>query len=184
MGLAPGSRLWQEVAMLRALIPIAALALVACTDTQPPVKQGHAIPVGGTACRSAGDCAPGEICFQSQCVPPPPPADDDAPPAPRAHLSATPLELSFGATTTPVTHTLAVVLANDGEAMLTVEDVRIEPAAAPFHLEPLGAGPFWVRPGRSREIFVTYAPTSAGAYEASLTVVTQAPAVSVALAGN
>jgi hypothetical protein len=77
-----------------------------------------------------------------------------------------------------------MVLTNHGSVMVTLEATRIAPAGAPFRVEPKGYGPFWIRPGRSREVFVTFTPTGAGHQDATVIVESDAPPVAVPLIGN
>lgn len=133
-------------------------------------------------CSAQSDCATDQICLHGQCVPAPIPAG--GPVRGNPHLTATPGALSFGSATSPAGRTLAIVLENDGDAMLELGGVTIVPASSAFKLEQLGAGPFWIQPGRSREIFVTYAPATPGSQTATLRIESQAPAIDVPLSGN
>lgn len=99
-------------------------------------------------------------------------------------LSASPVALNFGVVAPPSTRRLAVVVSNEGPAMATLYLVRILPEGAPFRVEPMGYGPFWIRPGRSRELFVSYAPTTPGHHDATLLVPSEAPELVVSLIGD
>ena len=99
------------------------------------------------------------------------------------HLSAAPQALSFGNLTPGANRRLAVRIINDGEAVVTLR-AHLEPADAAFFVEPMGSGPFWVRPGRDRAVFVRYAPTAAGPHAAALVIDSDAPPVRVPVSGD
>lgn len=169
-------------AMTRSSISLLLLAVTAtangCTGRKTPNEEAG--PTG--LCSAQSDCATDQICLHGQCVAAPIPAG--GPVRGNPHLTASPGALSFGSVTGPAGRTLAIVLENDGDAMLELGGVTIVPASSSFKLEQLGAGPFWIQPGRSREIFVTYAPASPGAQTATLRIESQAQAVDVPLSGN
>lgn len=154
------------------------LAAPGCADRKTPNEETG--PTG--LCSAQSDCAAEQLCLHGQCVAAPIPAG--GPVRGNPHLTATPGALSFGTATTPAGRTLAIVLENDGDSMLELGGVTIVPATSAFRLEQLGAGPFWIQPGRSREIFVTYAPAGAGAQTATLRIESQAPAVDIPLSGD
>jgi hypothetical protein len=168
----------------RVLVAVVALAAACAGEPTTPTKaEVTDLRSGGSGCRHDGDCAPGQTCFQAMCTSLPEPPSGVAPTG-VASLEAAPASLSFGTVAVAAEKRLAIALTNDGEAMVTLEGVQITPSTSPFRLEPLGAGPFWIRPERSREIFVTYAPTTPGPHGATLRITSQAPAVSVNLSGN
>lgn len=131
----------------------------------------------GPGCSGPTDCAADQTCLHGSCVQTP----TSGATLPEAHLFATPSQLRFGTMAAGESRSLSLVLENDGEAMVTIERTRIEPATAPFRIEPLGSGPFWIRPGRSRAIFVTFAPLAIGNYDAELAIESRAPTVRVTL---
>jgi hypothetical protein len=92
--------------------------------------------------------------------------------------------LSFGTLSPPQTRTLTLVLDNQGDAVVTLARVTFDPDTSPFRVEPMGYGPFWIRPGRSREIFVTFVPVDTTHVDATLTIESEAPPQSVVLLGN
>lgn len=157
--------------------------MLACDEAQKPVKHGTDEPPVVTRCQRDDECASGERCLQSLCVLVPPPTDPDVVPS-TAHLRATPLSLGFGAVALGTTQRLAVVLENDGGEMLTLDEVRITPSDLGFRVAPLGTGPFWIRPGRSREIFVDFTPTQSGSRSAELLVRGRGVEIVVMLQGN
>ena len=80
--------------------------------------------------------------------------------------------------------TLALVIDNDGPVVVTVHRTHLDPPEAPFVVESMGYGPFWIRPERARELHVTFAPATIGNQTATLTIHSEAPPVSVNLVGN
>lgn len=157
-------------------------AVAACSSglTSPGRRKtaSHA-PVG---CASTADCTAGMMCLEGLCVQAPPSAGSGD--APAAHLTITPTNLDFGRVDVGTARRLALNLDNDGAAMLTLGRVDITPADQGFVVAPLGTGPFWIRPGESRQIFVIYRPTAAQPSQASLRVESQAAAVTIALLGE
>src|SRR5687768_5541285 len=102
---------------------LACLVASSCADRPPPPEKPNDRPVVGPVCTGAAQCRIGEICMHGQCVEAP---EDPASPLPLVpHLSATPERLEFGAVAAGQERRLAVVIANDGEAMLTVRRVTI-----------------------------------------------------------
>ncbi|MBI5509796.1 MAG: hypothetical protein HY903_13660 [Deltaproteobacteria bacterium] len=166
---------------MRALV-IALLPLVACQGRAPNGGTGGGAPSAG-ACISDADCPPSMWCLYQRCsdraAPFVPPIDTTSP-----AISAAPAALSFGIIEPPTTRTLSVVLSNVGDTMLTIESVTITPPGSPFAVEHLGYGPFWIRPGRSRDVFVTCAPASTAHQAATLSVLSQADTQYITLLAN
>lgn len=162
---------------------LACVFAVACKEPTKPTKHGTDEPRQAHRCQVESDCAAEERCFQSLCVSITQTTDTDVAP-PVAHLRATPVSLAFGAVPPGSSQRLLVILENDGDAMVTLEQVRIEPPDVGFHVAPLGTGPFWIRPGRSREVFVDFMPQVSGAQEAVLVVGGGGVAVTIVLRGN
>ena len=150
--------------------------LSGCAESNPhPEKLNDRLWVG-PGCNTSAQCAIGQICMHGRCVESP---DRPAETEPlRPLLSATPGQLEFGTVAAGAERRLSVVLANDGEAMLTVRHVAIDGATG-FRVESLGTGPFWIRPGRSRDLFVTY--RGGGPAQGILRVSTEAPEIVVFL---
>ncbi len=169
---------------VRPLVMLVVL-LTACGEgIVPPEKaRGHA-GIGETGCTQDADCEPNARCLQDLCTPLPPGTEPTPPGSNQAHLSAAPLSLNFGVVAPGTSRRLGLVLSNDGEAMVTLEGAEIVPAGSPFTLEQLGTGPFWVRPGRGRELFVRYTPAAAGLHQATLRLSSQAPVVEIPLRGD
>jgi len=159
------------------------VALGACHREPGPGRFEAPPPNPGTACQTEADCPPDRWCLHQQCVlrplEAPPPGDTDLP-----RLTVTPATLSFGVLAPPERKTLALVVANTGTSMLTLSGVEVVPADAPFIVESTGFGPFWVRPGRSREIFLTFAPVTTTAVRAQLRIESAAPPATVDVVGN
>jgi hypothetical protein len=158
---------------------ILAAALAGCSETRK--KPAGEDP--GIGCTDNADCAAGHVCFQSQCVAAPSGYEGDGP-APRASLKSQQPAVDFGALGAVEARSLPITLENDGETMLELSAVRIEPATSTFRVDPMGTGPFWIRPGRTREVFVTYKPALGGAQSAVLHIESQAPTVRVSLSGR
>ncbi|MEE8408036.1 MAG: hypothetical protein V3T05_00390 [Myxococcota bacterium] len=168
---------------MRRIAILLAIAAATCSKGAGQVTIGADTDgTSGGECTVDADCAPEDWCNQTVCEQreSEPPQD----PEPVPHLAATPASLNFGSVTVNESRTLAVVLENDGETMITISGARIGPRGMPFGVEPMGYGPFWIRPERSREIFITYAPATVGHHEATLTVESEAPDITVQLIGN
>ncbi len=166
----------------RLLLLAVALFAASCNDGKKSTADTGSERQYGQGCRHDGDCNSNEVCLLGSCSPLP--ADSGGQPTVAAELSAAPQSLGFGTVEVGDARSLAVVLSNTGEVVVTLDALAIEPATAPFTLEPTGAGPFWVRPGRSREVFVRYAPTDSAPDEAVLTIASEAPLLRVPLSGN
>lgn len=162
--------------MLRPAI-LVALFLSACNGPSSPTKPGDP----DRPCRDTADCTAGEVCIHNLCTDAPTGGDTAEA---IAHLTASPSQLSFGTVAPGGKRRLSVVLLNDGQRVVTITRAQIEPATAPFRIESMGTGPFWIRPGRSRAIFATYAPVEAGSRVAELVIESQAPILRVALLGQ
>jgi hypothetical protein len=146
------------------------------TTDRPPT-------ITGGACITNADCPPTLWCLHQRCSERLP---DTAPPgdADAADIAVAPASLDFGNVVPPATRTLAVVLENVGGRMVTLSRVQVSPGGSPFRVEPMGYGPFWIRPGRSREIFVTFVPTASAHVEAMLVIESESPTRSLTLLGN
>ena len=163
---------------MRLLICIVLAALGCSKDP----GTGHPDTTGrgpGGACLTEADCPPEQWCLHQRCSDRP---GAQEPPGSDAHLVATPGTLHFGTVAVGESQTLALVLENDGGSFVSIARVTVD--AAPFTVESMGYGPFWIRPERTRELFVTYTPTASGSHEATLTIHSQAPPVTVSLLGN
>jgi Abnormal spindle-like microcephaly-assoc'd, ASPM-SPD-2-Hydin len=90
----------------------------------------------------------------------------------QAGLSVTPSSASFGSVVTGNTNSQTIQLKNSGTASLTVSQVT----ATGSGFSVSGAGvPFTLAPGAASTFNVQYAPTSAGAANGSVTIVSDAP---------
>jgi ASPM-SPD-2-Hydin domain-containing protein/centrosomal CEP192-like protein/HYDIN/CFA65/VesB family protein len=90
----------------------------------------------------------------------------------QAGLSVTPSSASFGSVVTGNTNSQTIQLKNSGTASLTVSQVT----ATGSGFSVSGAGvPFTLAPGAASTFNVQFAPTSAGAANGSVTIVSDAP---------
>ena len=88
-----------------------------------------------------------------------------------AQLTASPASLSFGSTTTGISGTQNVTLANTGNSSVSVSQISISNAgfsAAGFAL------PLTLAAGQSTSFGVTFAPTTTGSFSGSVTVTSNA----------
>lgn len=171
--------------MLWRLVPVAlAVGAPACSGKAPGGVANQPLVVGG-GCRTSAECHDGQVCIHGRCVDSPAGATaQSAGSSGVAMLGADPDALDFGIQSPAKTRRLVVQLRNIGEVVTTVSRAHIVPPEAPFRVESTGAGPFWIRPLRSREIAVTYAPILVGHHSAVLEIESEAPTVSVNLRGN
>ena len=169
------------VDMQRAIL-FCILFLACSKNPGQALTTGNANNTGG-ACSTELDCPANMWCLDQRCsernTPETPPGDVEL-----AALAATPESLNFGSVTPPAVRTLALILDNVGARMVTLTRVHVLPEGSSFRIEPLGYGPFWIRPGRSREVFVTFAPTDSTHRAASLLIESEAPTQTVTLLGN
>lgn len=154
------------------------LACSSKRSTGTPDEQQQQEP----GCSGHADCSDGKLCVHGLCVAPPTGYGEEQ--VGRASLRASSAALDFGSVAADGSRTLPVTLTNDGEVVVELDAVRIEPAASTFRVEPLGHAPFWIRPGRARDVFVTYEPALGGANNATLTVESKAAPVVVTLTGH
>lgn len=163
----------------------AAFALVSCSgaggspggESQPKVVSTEA------GCTATSDCPAGQVCLHGECIPAPTDGSGNSA-APDLRLAADPQDLSFGTVAASASKTLSLTVSNTGDGVVELSRVEISPVASTFRVESLGTGPFWIRPGRNREILVTYEPGLGGANAATLTIRSAAPDVTVSLNGS
>jgi len=165
------------------LLTCIVLAVIGCSkDPGTPGRPDTTGRGAGGACLTNADCPPTQWCLHQRC------SDRADPPEPAGgsddHLAATPGTLNFGMVVVGDSRTLALVVENDGASVVTIQEVTVDQDDAPFSIESMGYGPFWIRPGRVREIFVTFTPTGTASQTATLTIHSPAPAVTVNLIGN
>ncbi|GIG00782.1 choice-of-anchor D domain-containing protein [Catellatospora citrea] len=97
-------------------------------------------------------------------------------------LGATPSALSFGTVPTGANKTISVSIANTGTSAVTITGST--PPAAPFTATGFPANGSTLAPGASVSVSVKYTPTAAGNQTGSLTVTSNAGAVTVPISGT
>lgn len=163
-----------------------ACALSGCDDNAPGGGAPEGIVLGPGGCASSAQCAPNHICLHGRCMQRAVGGDSNT--TPQASLRATPQTLEFATVPPGVTKTLELVLSNEGTAVVTLNATEIVSNGSPasvgrFSIEPMGAGPFWIRPGRQRSVFVTYEGDGAGPHGARLSITSAAAPIVVELRG-
>ena len=164
--------------MSRAFTSILLLTCACSANTTAPVKEPEV--TRGEGCGAPDQCAVDETCLHGSCIALPTTPNNTV----IAQLIATPGQLSFGTVAVGDSQRLSIVLENIGEGIVTIDGVGIEPVREPFVVEPFGNGPFWIRPGRARPLFITYAPLSFGFHTAQLVIDSAAPTLRITLTGS
>lgn len=170
--------------MAARLATVAAFLLIVSCGSGRDLTKNPKGRSGHTGCVQSIDCPNQETCFQGNCTASvEPPTDSDASESP-SHLLATPQSLVFGTVAPGTNKRLAVELGNDSQEIATLSGATLAPPNAPFALESLGSGPFWVRSQNKRTVFVTFAPSSVAHHQAVLTLHYNGGDVVINLAGN
>jgi len=158
------------------------LLLAGCVADDSRTPSRHSANSGG-ACTTSDDCPTDMWCLEELCSPrwaAEPQAADAATP----RLSVTPASLNFGALAPGGRRTLSLLLENTGDTMIIITAAALVPTTTDFRVEPMGHGPFWIRPGRARALFVSFVPTTTTHAQATLSIASAAPTASIRLQGN
>lgn len=167
----------------------ALLAVAAFFGCQAPPSESTSQTGKPVLCRNSRGCGAGRICFHGRCTSATPPGGWRQPHAagsvaPPQQIRLSPGTLSFGEVAVGQKRRFAISIENAGPELITIRQARLTPPSAPFRIETLGSGPFWVRPGAPRDIFITFMPVSSAPVEATLHVATARAQTSARLHGN
>jgi len=142
----------------------------ACSSKRAPHTSPPSQVQVGDGCGDSSECAEGQTCLHGACIAQPTGAVADNPP-----IYA--LEAQLAPSAAP--DRTAVRLTNTGEAVLTLRLAHVVPDDAAYEVASMGTGPFWIRPGRTRELYIER--RDQGAMIAELVIESEAPTVRLAL---
>jgi Abnormal spindle-like microcephaly-assoc'd, ASPM-SPD-2-Hydin/Putative Ig domain len=88
-------------------------------------------------------------------------------------VTVTPAQIDFGAISSGTTKTVALTVANSGNAPLAITSIT-NPANPVFSVQFIGTAPIQLLPNTSITLFVTFNPAASGAYSSSFVIGTDA----------